>query len=241
MFLYPGGCSPSRFGDTGYILYKNPQVEFKTYKTPFVQGTRGTTVATGGGWADRSGNSNHGELINGPIYSSDGLGGIVFDGVNDYTEISHSSLIAPNTGVITTEVWFKATATGTQDGSILINKENEYEISAGGGYISYAFRPNWAWVGATAFSTNQWYNVTITYDQSFQRMYVNGSQVYSASLTGAIGNVYSNALRIGARGAPGSAFSFFQGQIPIVKIYNRALSASEVLQNYNATKGRFGL
>jgi hypothetical protein len=171
-------------------------------------------------------------------YASNGT--FSFNG-SQYLSIPDNALIRPSSGYITTEVWFKATATGSQNGSILINKENEYEISAGGGYITYAFRPNWAWVGATAFNTNQNYCVTITYDQINQKMYLNGVEVYSAALTGAIGNVYSDTLKIGARGGTGSTFDYFTGNIYNVKIYNRALSPSEVAQNFAAQRGLYGV
>ena len=75
----------------GYLIFGGIQIEQKPYATPFVNGTRGTTVATGGGWADRSGNSNHGELVNGPTYSSDDGGSIVFDGVDDYVSILNNN------------------------------------------------------------------------------------------------------------------------------------------------------
>jgi len=192
-------------------------------------------------WTDISENNNTGTLTNGPTFSSANGGAIVFDGTNDYINISHSSTIAPSTGYISVEAIFKASATGTENGSIIYNKENEYEMSAGGGYISYAFRPNWAWVGSTAFNTNQWYHTMLTYDQSYQRLYVNGVEVYSAALSGAIGNVYSEALRIGARGGNGAPYAFFNGNISTLRIYNRALSTVETVQNYNAQKSRFGL
>jgi hypothetical protein len=171
-------------------------------------------------------------------YANDGT--FSFNG-SQYLSIPDNASIRPSSGYITTEVWFKATATGSQNGSILINKENEYEISAGGGYITYAFRPNWAWVGATAFNTNQNYCVTITYDQVNQKMYLNGVEVYSAALTGAIGNAYSDTLKIGARGGTGSTYDYFTGNIYNVKIYNRGLSASEVAQNFAAQRGRYGI
>lgn len=190
-------------------------------------------------WYDLSGNGNNGTLVNVPVILNGEQESIFFNGVDNYINIPHSSTIAPSTGVISTEVWFRATEVGSENGSILINKENEYEISAGGGVISYAFRPNWAWVGATAFNIYEWYCVCITYNQSYQRMYINGIEVYSAALTGAIGNVYSKDLRIAARNAPGTPTSIFQGEIPIVRVYNRALSASEVFANYNALKNRF--
>lgn len=164
-----------------------------------------------------------------------------FNGTN-YLEVPDSPDIRPASGYITTIVWFKQNAVGSLNNSILINKENEYEISSGGGSVTYAFRPNWAWVGSGfSIAVGETACVAITYDQANQRMYKNGVQVYSAALTGAIGNVYANALRIGARGAPGAASSFNTADIYSVQIYDRALTADEVRQNFNAYKGRFGL
>jgi hypothetical protein len=208
----------------------NIQIEQQSTVTPFVAGSRvqNTTIY------DLSGKGNNGVLTNGPTFKSEIAGEIAFDGVDDYIEIPHSSTIAPSTGSISVEAIFKADSAGSMHGSIIYNKENEFEMSAGGGVISYAFRPNWAWVGNTAFNTNQWYHTMLTYDQSYQRLYVNGSEVYSAALSGPIGNVHSNPLRIGARGGTASAYGFFNGSIPIVKVYNRALSASEVFQNFSS-------
>lgn len=202
---------------------------------------RNSYPGSGTTWRDMSGSGNNGTLTNSPTFSSTNGGSIIFDGVDDYINIPHNATIAPSTGYISVEAVFKASSTGTLHGSIIYNKENEYEMSAGGGFISYAFRPNWAWVGSTAFNINQWYHTVVTYDQIYQRLYINGVESYNAAQAGAIGNVYSSDLRIGARGAPDAAYAFFNGNIPMVKIYNRALSASEILQNYNAQKSRFGL
>jgi len=191
----------------------------------------------GSSWVDISGNNNNGTLINNPTFSN---GSFLFNGSN-YINIPHTASIAPNTGLITVTSWFKATANGSENNSIIYNKENEYELSAGGGFITYAFRPNWAWVGRTAFNINQWYQVTVTYNQVYQKMYVNGLEVYSTPLTGAVGNNNALDLRIGARGAPGAPGSLFVGSIPVILIYNRALTAAEVLSNYNSQKSRFGL
>jgi hypothetical protein len=60
-------------------------------------------------------------------------------------------------------------------------------------------------------------------------------------LSGAIGNSYTNDLRIGARNAPGAPYSHFKGYIAAVHMYNRALSATEVLQNFNNGRQRFGV
>jgi hypothetical protein len=193
-------------------------------------------------WKDMSGYGHDGTLVNGAAISYDmGGGSMYFDGSNDYVNITSTALLNPNSGVISIGAWFYSTETGTENDRIIFNKENEYELSAGGGYISYAFRPNWAWVGRTAFNLNQWYYAMVTYDQSYQRFYVNGVEVYNASLSGAIGDSYAYDLRIGARNAPGAPTSPFKGYIAAVHMYNRSISAAEVLQNYNNGRSRFGV
>jgi hypothetical protein len=193
-------------------------------------------------WKDMTGNGHDGTLVNGAGISYDmGGGAMYFDAVDNYVNITSTSLLNPNSGRISVGAWFYSTETGTENDRIIFNKENEYELSAGGGYISYAFRPNWAWVGRTAFNLNQWYYAMVTYDQSYQRFYVNGVEVYNAALSGAIGDSFTNDLRIGARNAPGAPTSPFKGYISGVHIYNRSLSAAEVLQNYNNGRQRFGI
>lgn len=230
------GNAALTYSTNGIAYFAMPQYEYKSHVTPFIGANQ--TRSNTQGLLDISGGNNTITLTN-MTYDANALP--TFDGTDDYINIPHNSAIAPSTGYISVEAIFKAASAGSENGSIIYNKENEYEMSAGGGYISYAFRPNWAWVGSTAFNTNQWYHTMLTYDQSYQRLYVNGVQVYSAALSGAIGNVYSEALRIGARGGNGAAYGFFNGQIPVVKIYNRALSAGEVKQNYNFYKTRFSL
>jgi len=231
--------SSTSVGQTVTIYWAGPFREDlnSTTISQFVNGSRSTSQAV----VDLSSTLNVLTVNNNPFTTPAINPQLTFDGSDDYINIPHNSAIAPSTGYISVEAIFKASATGTQNGSIIYNKENEYEMSAGGGYISYAFRPNWAWVGSTAFNTNQWYHTMLTYDQSYQRLYVNGVEVYSAALSGAIGNVYSEPLRIGARGGSGAPYDFFNGQIPVVKIYNRALSAGEVKQNYNHYKTRYNL
>jgi hypothetical protein len=242
MFLYPGGCSPSRFGDTGYILYKNPQVEFKTYKTPFVQGTRGTTVATGGGWADRSGNSNHGELVNGPTYSSDGLGGLVFDGTNDY--INGPSISTTFTSNLTAETWIKVTASPSDWVRIVGTGGNGGNRTFGLWY-DVNRRLLWQRYGATdpsiyptspILSLNTWHHIIATTSGTTHVLYLDGVSIGTAT-AGGPWTASNEAITIGFAGF----HTYTTSNISNIRLYNRGLSASEVLQNYNATKGRFGL
>jgi hypothetical protein len=92
--------------------------------------------------------------------------------------------------------------------------------------------------------TNTWYQVVGVFNSSDNSMqlYVNGILKYSAVRTGQTSGVLLNASRNICIGAtPNDDSRYVQGKIPITKVYNRPLSASEVLQNYNVTKSRFGL
>ncbi|MFZ2958395.1 MAG: LamG-like jellyroll fold domain-containing protein [Candidatus Ozemobacteraceae bacterium] len=195
---------------------------------------------SGNTWTDISGNNNNGTLTNGPTYSSANGGSIVFDGIDDHTSIRTSSSLNPSYRSLTVSMWFKMNSVGTLSASILCNKENLYETSAGGGYFTYAWQPHWAWDGDTSFPVNVgiWYNATVVYDKVKQYVYKNGILVYSRVQAGDVGESTSD-LGIGARGLPGAGYSFLPGNVSNTMIYNRALPASEVLLNYNALKSRY--
>jgi len=160
-----------------------------------------------------------------------------FDGVDDYVEVPDSASLNPGSDNFTVAVWFKLNSVGALSGSILYNKEITYEASAGGGYFTYAWQPHWSWDGETSFPVNvgEWYQAVVVYDHVNQYVYKNGQLVYSRAQTGNIGT-NTTALRIGARGAPGAANSFFPGLIDEIRIYKRALSAAEIKALYDATK-----
>jgi hypothetical protein len=83
---------------------------------------------------------------------------------------------------------------------------------------------------------NIWHHVVATYDGTTLRLYRNGVQLNSTTSTGNITNT-SKTLEIGRRGGG----SYFNGRLNGQKVYNKALSASEIQQNFNALKGRFGI
>jgi hypothetical protein len=185
---------PQLNNGSGTIYVGALQIEAKPYPTAFVAGTRGTTVATGGGWEDRSGNDNHGELVNGPTYDDVNLGSLVFDGVNDYIQIPYSTYW--NTNVFgtatnfTLECWYKP--------DLFKNWDTLIEKSESPGWYS---RPEGAsiWTNSTSiqgvfssgvdsnpagsfviitYTTNElrWYHICFTGDGTTLRLYVDGVQ-----------------------------------------------------------------
>jgi len=195
---------------------------------------------SGTSWTDLSGNGNNGTLTNGPTYSSDNGGSLSFDGVNDYVQTDLNTHYSQ----ITLSAW--AIRTDTNSFRSLIGKyrgdpaeypaqTKSYELlfnnSAG-----IRFHVNSIPIDYNSSTTaGVWYNVVGTYDGTITRLYLNGEAVASGARTAGANSV---PFRIGAspRGA-----NYNNGNISQVSIYNRALTAAEISQNYNATRSRYGL
>jgi len=140
----------------------------------------------------------------------------------------------PGTDPWTISAWIKWD--GSTGENIIYNKENLYEARVSSGYLNYAWRPHWAWDGGNSFpvTANMWTYVTTVYDGSEQILYKDGVKVYSRNQTGAMGST-SNKFLLAARGS-GSPYNFFGGMIDEVRIYNRALSDSEIRADMTVTR-----
>ena len=197
-------------------------------------------------WTDLSGGGNTGTLTNGPTYSSANGGSIVFDGTDDYTTLS-SSQIAPGTGAFTWNFWAKSTRT-QQDYSILFSgtgSNTDYGVigldkRVGNGLVYYAngFRiqdadtslfGNWIYVSFIGNGGNNGARTLTLYKNGVQ---AGGTYTFDYNFT-------STTPIIGANH---SAFSeVMGGNVSNVSYYNRALSAAEIQQNFNALRGRYGI
>lgn len=202
---------------------------------------------TGSVWYDLSGNGNNGTLTNGPTFSSNSRGSIVFDGSNDYVSIPHSSELAFS-GDFTIESVILPTA-NTANCIIQKGSGNDFyqeywllnDMRNTSRYFSLimAYSNNG---GRTEAKTgniavlNNYYHVVAKVSANTQYVYVNGALEATAGISTRLTG--TSNLRVGWRV---DGFAATNGHIPYVKIYNRSLSADEILQNYNATKGRFGL
>jgi hypothetical protein len=195
---------------------------------------------SGTAWTDISGNNNNGTLINGPTYSSENGGAIVFDGINDNCQLNTFADLEQSS--FTFEIAFKTTAT---DLRLMVGKYSgsgaDYWLGTNGGKLQWSFgSPVKANIQSIANVNDNGYRLAhAIYDKSTSqvRLYVNGvfqSQgAVPATITSATGN-----LRLGTWDTGGF---FFPGSLPLFKIYNRALTAAETQQNFNALRGRFGI
>jgi len=193
-------------------------------------------------WNDLSGNNNSGSLINGPTFSSENGGSIVFDGVDDYVSISQNI----NPSNITLEFVYKASVSSPYEYLISNARDccgtyNGYELQIVDGVPRFSiWNSTQVGVNGILTLTNQIYHLTATYEGSQLKIYQNSILTGTANSALGIGSPASYNLAIGGMGL-NPAFYNLTGNIYVGRVYNRALSASEVLQNYNALKSRYNL
>jgi hypothetical protein len=196
---------------------------------------------TGTTWTDLSGNSNNGTLTNGPTFNSTNMGVIVFDGTNDYVSSFPTQISGVGSKTICAFIYPTTTSRAgicgirnSSDGWVFTINRNA------SGNLTYFHTTGTAVEVSAGISINNWVQVCVTYSTitSTVILYKNGYQVGSTatSVSTIVGSSFKGV--IGDEDA--SITTPFKGNISNLQIYNRDLSATEVLQNYNATKSRFG-
>lgn len=202
---------------------------------------------------DLSGNSYNGTLVNGVSYSS---GAFTFDGADDYVSWSSPSSrwswtpSGSGLNTMTIDVWVKTTDSsgyviskpwnGNGEYNYWIYQGNTWYVSSGGSSAAQSF---------TAYTTGLWENITCIVTPTQIATYRNGS--LNAAFTNH--NLTGNTPSFGNNSIPlsymtlypyGTSFNIpshaVAGDASVLRIYNRALTADEVLTNYRSTKARFG-
>lgn len=194
-------------------------------------------------WKDISGNKNNAALVNGPTYNTNDSKYFSFDGVNDYGIIPHSSSLV-FTNQLTVSVWFKRVSGAIQR---LVNKYDSpedavFKITVGsGGRIFFEINDGTTrYILGNVFPTfsGDWENFVFVYDGSNRYIYQNTNVIASDAFTNNITNT-TNPITIGATVLTDTLYGPLD--IASAMIYNRALSETEIQQNFNIYRGRFGL
>ena len=177
-----------------------------------------------------------GTLVNGVGFTSANNGAFTFDGSNDYINFGNSSSAQQSSGTLS--AWAKASSPGGGYRGI-IAKQGAYGL-----FYTDSVLVAYDWAADAPRSTgvniadNTWKNVVLTYQSGVSngtRIYINGVLVLTTTIT--VLNQINNLFG----GAEANASQFSACQASSFKMHNRVLTATEVLQNYNATKKRFGL
>lgn len=218
------------------IYYKEHQIEANSFATPFVASARSTTQAI----LDLT-NTNT-VTATSLTYASDNT--FSFDGTNNYLTVANNSNLAI-VGDMTIIAWVKVTNFSTYNGicsktSGALAAPWDYYLGITSG-IPQFYRGNgsvYANLAATAApATGIWQQITVTMSGTTVTHYLNGNTNGSGTLTTTIADT-GNPMYIGTRQ---DLVTKMIGQLPIVNVYNRALSAAEVAQNFNALRSRYAL
>ncbi len=211
---------------------------------------------TGTSWTDLTGNANNGTLTNGPTFSNSNGGVITIDGIDDYINLGNASSIKMGTNNFTISTWIKIlTQTGSPNYKLVITSKQAPAAAAGYGFAWNDSVNKFLWSTANGsssseiFTTNTWSSLVNVWANIVMirqngatnngHFYING--VYESLASSAtVLNVDTNTNMTIGNTADFYSLYWFKGTYGTVQIYNRALTATEVLQNYNATKSRFG-
>ena len=180
-----------------------------------------------------------GTLVNGVSFGSTNGGYFIFDGTNDYAEFSYNASIN-NVTQMTIECWYKSSNISVE-GMLFSTYTNTpsslgYHLEIYQSKMMLQIWPASTYTQSTiTLSNNIWYLLTTTYNAGTVKYYVNGESAGSASYTF---SPSSANLLIGKW--PTNNY-YLNGQLASIKFYNRALSTTEIRQNFNATKKRYGL
>lgn len=254
--LYPGACANSYLASSGYILYKNPRVtvgnslranDFNesiggrggTYSYRFQSNRdRMYDICTGGQFL------GSGNAYGRPLESPEGGSSWEFDDNNGYWYMPGANTQLDNQRY-TMEVWIKTNNLNQfgfwfEKGQV----NTQYSLfQEGGSIVHRTFFTNLGTYDslytttASYLNTSNWFHVVATYDGVTKRTYVNGVETATKNISGTIAT-NNNAVWIGKYGGGGGYQ--YNGKLAKCNVYNRAISANEVKQNFDFDKARFG-
>ena len=188
---------------------------------------------SGSTWTNLVDSTNY-TIVSGS-YSSGSGGSIVFNGASTYVSLG---TVLSNGSNFTKEAWVSADVL-TAGRNIISSVDNVFFTNTttlyGGVGAQYLL------VGSPNFPTGVWRHVALTFDDAANTLtlYINGTQVaQNASVTQ---SYITGTERIGAHYSGGAPVSFWDGNIAVVRVYDEALTAAQVSQNYDAQRSRFGL
>jgi len=202
-------------------------------------------------WTDLSKEGNNTTLVNGPTFNSENGGSILFDGTNDYGWFNRNGgTNFDGKDEISICTWVNYQSTGSLDSYVMMEDKfgNDFGepvrmfISPSGTFradivsnVSVATNPT-----DITVVTNEWFNFSFTYDGVYIKNYINSNFISSVLQSGNIDTpLESNARWLLGCGEITRGERFSNVKLASIQMYNRALSANEVQQNYNATRGRF--
>jgi hypothetical protein len=174
-----------------------------------------------------------GTLVNGVAFSTNNNGYFTFDGSNDYINAGNDTSLQISSGTIS--AWARASSPGSSFRGI-VAKQYAYGIFyADSTFVAYDWQASATRSSGVNIADGSWKNLVLTFSGGIGSLYLNGLSVLSTTY-----NISNNSYNLFI-GAEANANQYAACNIAQALVYNRAITASEVIQNYNATKRRYGL
>jgi hypothetical protein len=259
LVIYAGRTGAAAAGSTQTWYLWGAQAEATSYATPYIISTATNGRRTT--WQDLSGNNNIATLRSSsilgsiPVFPAANNRVLDFNGTSSYASISPISFNPVGTSDFTISAWIKLNAkpiTNPRIVSLGSDANNYFNLGTYGGgspgnHDCFWFEVKKAgtfyggfYFTGRKYEINTWYHVLGTFDNSTNtaKFYINGITVSGTSVIGGTPNVY-NTMLIGTLIT--NPTEVINGSISQIQMYNRVLSQSEITQNYNALKSRFGL
>lgn len=219
---------------TDFVWIKDIQVEQGTICTPYVNGTRSNTQAL----LDQTGRSS--VIASNVTYSSNNT--FSFNGGTQSMTIGSGNTIGPISNNFTIAAWINSTdIAATQN---ILSMNGPYFMRISNSRVRFNVLAGGTWLfqdGTTVLSSNTWYYFTMVWNgvAGTWSGYINGVLEFSTAKAGTVSNTSFYGY-VGYTPEAGEQSNFF-GQIAAVQYYNRALSPTEVRQNFAAQRGRYGI
>ncbi len=228
--IWPGGRSLT---NTLGCYFWGHQVESKSYATPFVVGSRSNTQAV----IDLTDNNTI--TATSLTYSSNN--DFTFNGTTNYMDCGNGTAVQQYNAV-TLAAWAYPTAFTTSGNILSKNGNTGYRLRFDGGAIPQILvdGANNVLNGPSAVTANSWYYLVGTGSSTGSKLYLNGALIASNSIAFAPSAPAGGTLIVGAFNAVAGSEPFI-GKIDTAALYSRELTATEVLQNFNAHRRRYGL
>ena len=189
---------------------------------------------SGTSWTDLSFSGNNATLYSGPTYNSSNGGSVVFDGTDDYC-LAGSGLAI--TGNLTVTAWVRPTSFANQGNIVSKTANLGYRMRFQSDGTFWMYSNTNTITSPSAYTINNWFHTVGVFSSTGLRMYINGSIVQSNG-TPFTPSYAASSFIVGGNS---TTQELFQGRIANVSVYNRALNQTEITQNFNAQKTRFGL
>ena len=228
----------------------NPKITSNKLVLNFDMANKKSYSGSGTAWTDLTRNKLSGTLTNSPTYNSSLGGYLSLNGTNQYVNLG-TNTVGLDLSDKTIQCWINKTAASSK-GIIDVGFDNGGGSYGGWGLWIQSNNKLWWWNHSNldlldngiAITNGAWANVAVTWNNTSKTaiFYVNGNLSSSQTNVSIVEKISTSAtFVIGNSRQSAGGSSYFDGGIAQVVAYNRILTANEILQNYNTTKGRFGL